>query len=284
MGRYDLYEEKTSTGAWVITVLCILIGAGGWFYWQASKLDAVPESQILVLPDVTQTSSSDGQASENLAAESSASNEVALDETNLPEPVFALPALANSDQPLRDAIVGISPKLAPWLKADGLISKYMVVVNDFSQGLRLEKHMRFLKPQQKFSVEKTGSEVVMSGKSYQRYDALAAAISDINVPAAIKFYQQFRPLFLQVFETFGYPAERPLEDIFLKSAAQILAAPIIEEPIALVRPSVFYKYQDKKLEALSPVSKQMLRMGPENTRVIQHKVRELVEGLVNISS
>jgi hypothetical protein len=29
-------------------------------------------------------------------------------------------------------------------------------------------------------------------------------------------------------------------------------------------------------------NKQMIRMGPENTRIIQNKVRMLVEGLVNL--
>jgi hypothetical protein len=61
-----------------------------------------------------------------------------------------------------------------------------------------------------------------------------------------------------------------------------LAAPVIEGRIALVRPTVNYKFADQKLEALSPVRKQMIRMGPENTRIIQNKVRMLVEELVNL--
>jgi hypothetical protein len=95
-------------------------------------------------------------------------------------------------------------------------------------------------------------------------------------------YKKFRPLLLQVFAEFSYPAEHQLEDILVKAAAEILAAPVIEEPIALVRPSVRYKFADKKLEALSPVSKQMIRMGPENTRIIQNKVRLLVEELASM--
>jgi hypothetical protein len=45
---------------------------------------------------------------------------------------------------------------------------------------------------------------------------------------------------------------------------------------------VLYKYADSELENASPVHKQMLRMGPENTRIIQQKVRLLLEGLVNL--
>ena len=87
---------------------------------------------------------------------------------------------------------------------------------------------------------------------------------------------------LQVFAEFSYPPEHQLEDILVKSAAEILAAPTIEEPIALVRPSVLYKFANKKFESLSPVSKLMIRMGPENTRIIQNKVRLLVEEMANM--
>lgn len=77
-------------------------------------------------------------------------------------------------------------------------------------------------------------------------------------------YRDFKSLIQQVYLEFGYPADRRLEDIFLKAAAQILAAPIVDSLIDLVRPSVYYKFADEKLEALSPVAKQMLHMGPDN--------------------
>jgi hypothetical protein len=154
--------------------------------------------------------------------------------------------------------------------------------NDFSQGLWLEKHMSFLKQAQHFIVEQTDNGLFMSKQSYQRYDKLASAIDAMDVRSTLAVYQKFRPLMLQVFAGFSYPTDHSLEDIFEKAAAEILAAPVIEEPVALVRPSVLYKFADKKLEVLSPVSKQMIRMGPENTRIIQNKIRPLVQELANM--
>ncbi|MGR8929700.1 MAG: DUF3014 domain-containing protein, partial [Gammaproteobacteria bacterium] len=197
------------------------------------------------------------------------------------QPVVELPELPSSDQAFREAMLGMSPQLAPWLKSAELIKKFTNIANDFSQGLWLEKHMRFLKQAQPFSVEKTEGGLVISDKSYQRYAALAHAVDSMDVGAVLAVYRKFRPLMLEVFDGFGYPPDRPLEDLFLKSAAQVLAAPVIEEPIFVVRPSVYYKYADQKLEGLSPVAKQMLRMGPKNTRMIQNKVRQLVQELVN---
>lgn len=274
MGRYDFTDDKKPTGAILGTILLIAAAGGGWFYWQYSQEPpATPGTQTLNLPVVE-------NADENVVSENPADG-MALDEVELPEQPFSLPALASSDQPFRDAMLGVSATLSPWLQAKQLIRKYLLITNDFSQGLWLEKHMRFLKQAKPFAVEKTAKGPYMSKQSYQRYDQLAAAIDAMDVQAAGKVYRQFKPLLQEVFAEFGYPAERPLDDLFLKAAAQILAAPTIEEPIALKKHVVFYKYADAKLEALSPVSRQMLRMGPDNTLIIQNKIRQLVEMLVN---
>jgi len=50
----------------------------------------------------------------------------------------------------------------------------------------------------------------------------------------------------------------------------------------LERNSIHYKFADQQLEALNPVHKQMLRMGPDNTRIIQNKLRLFVAGLANL--
>lgn len=281
MGRYDLTEEKSYTGVAIGFVLLLLVAGSGWVFWQ--KLNTPPEEiQALSLPSLPSSTDANDGTAEKLVSDTNQIDTVVLDETALPEQAVALPELSSSDEAFRQAVIALSSEFAPWLKADQLINKYVVIVNDFSQGLWLEKHMRFLKQPQAFLAEKTDGGLLMSPKSYQRYDKLAAAIDAVNANAALAVYQKFKPLFQQVFVDFGYPSEHPLDDIFLKTAAQILAAPVIEQPIPLVRPSVFYKYADEKLEALSPVSKQMLRMGPENTRIIQNKVRQLVEVLVNM--
>lgn len=281
MGRYDLTEEKSYTGVVIGAVLLILAAGSVWFFWQ--KLNPEPEqTQAISLPLIPSVTDANDAATENLASDKNQVDTVVLDETVLPEQAVALPELSSSDEAFREAVIAISPELAPWLKSKQLIKKYLVIANDFSQGIWQEKHMRFLKQPQAFAVGSTGRGLVMSKKSYQRYDKLAVAIEAVDANSAIMAYQKFKPLLLQVFAEFGYPADHPLDDIFLKTAAQILAAPVIEQPISLVRPSVFYKYADKKLEALSPVSKQMLRMGPKNTLIIQNKVRQLVEVLVNM--
>ena len=40
-----------------------------------------------------------------------------------------------------------------------------------------------------------------------------------------------------------------------------------------------YRFEDPQLESLSPIQKQLVRMGPQNSRVIQAKVGEMAREL-----
>lgn len=286
MGRYHQTEKKKPVGVIVvIAIILIILAGGGWFYFDKLNQDkgAVSETKTLSIPPASEMSIDESVLKRSPMDETLPDTEaVDTDAQSLSEQQFVLPELPGSDGPFREAMSSVSPGLAPWLNTDQLIRKYVLIANDFSQGLRLEKHMRFLKPAQAFTVEQTDTRMFISKQSYQRYDKLVAAIDAMDVQSTLAVYENFRPLLLQVFAEFSYPEDHQLDDIFVKAAAEILAAPVIEDPIALVRPSVHYKFADKKLEALSPVSKQMIRMGPENTRIIQNKVRLLVEELANM--
>ena len=55
----------------------------------------------------------------------------------------------------------------------------------------------------------------------------------------------------------------------------LLATPQPPEPLALVRPKVFWEYADPELEALSAGQKLLLRMGHENAALVRARLREL---------
>lgn len=270
----------------IILAALAALASGSWFYFKNQQSDAVtkPETRVLPFPSASrETTTIDPiPVSESI-------NNVATVET-LPDGIvelhqessFILPDLENSDALIREEITGISPALAGWLNTDQLLRKYIVIINDLSQGLRLGKHLFFIKPDQPFTAEQDSENLVIAAKSYRRYDRLATAINTLDVQATLAVYKKFRPLLLQVFREFSYPDEYGLEDIFTKAAAVILAAPVVDGQIALVRYSTYYKFADQQLESSSPIHRQMLRMGPENTRMIQNKLRLLVEGLVNL--
>lgn len=285
MGRYDFTQKRRPLGP-IITVLAalLILGAGAWLYYRPQPVDdSSIKTQELPVPQVSKRTEpkealAPGVEGPQTTEEGQTAETVSVEPREIPE---ALPALENSDGFFREQLTALSPGLAAWLNTDDLISKIIVIINDFSQGQRLHKHMRSFKLNEPFTADQDEQGLFVTSKSYQRYNALASAIDAVNMPAALELYERIKPLGQQVFAGFNYPADYQIDDIVKKAAAEILSAPVIEHRIALVRTSVNYQFADKKLEALNPVHKQMIRMGPQNTRIIQNKVRLLMELLVS---
>jgi len=291
MNRYDqVKDKKIGGGVILMTIILIALTGGGWFYFEHLQSNAVtgPETRILALPSSSRETGTVDPLSVSEAIDGVTTTEAvpgAATDTIVElqqDASFILPDLDHSDALLREEMTGISPMLSGWLNTDQLVRKYVVIANDFSQGLRLEKNLRFLELDQPFEVDQDNENLFIATKSYQRYDRLAAAINALDVQATLAVYKKFRPLLVQVFREFSYPDEYSLEDIFTKAAAVILAAPARDGQITLERQSAHYKFADQQLEALNPVHKQMLRMGPDNTRIIQNKLRLFVAGLANL--
>ncbi|EGW22928.1 DUF3014 domain-containing protein [Methylobacter tundripaludum] len=291
MNRYDqVKDKKIGGGVILVAIILIALTGGGWFYFEHLQSNAVtgPETRILALPPGSKETGTVDPLSLSEAIDGVTTTEAvpgAATDTLVElqqDASFILPDLDHSDALLREEMTGISPMLSGWLNTDQLVRKYVVIANDFSQGLRLEKNLRFLELDQPFAVDQDNENLFIATKSYQRYDRLAAAINALDVQATLAVYKKFRPLLVQVFREFSYPDEYSLEDIFTKAAAVILAAPARDGQIALERQSARYKFADQQLEALNPVHKQMLRMGPDNTRIIQNKLRLFVAGLANL--
>jgi hypothetical protein len=61
---------------------------------------------------------------------------------------------------------------------------------------------------------------------------------------------------------------------------QLLRTPVVTTPIR-VEPAggVGYRYSDDRLEALTSSQRQLLRMGPDNVRMVQQALRELALAL-----
>jgi len=286
MNRYDpVKAKKIGVGAISAAIISIALTGIGWLYFKHLQSNAVeePDIRVLALPsDSKETGTAPSEVIDGVTtAESVPGATDAIVELHQ-DASFVLPDLDHSDALLREEMTGISPELSGWLNTDRLIRKYVVIANDFAQGLRLEKNLRFLALTQPFAVDQDNEGMFIAAKSYQRYDRLSAAVNALDVQATLAVYKKFRPLLVQVFREFSYPDEYSPEDIFTKAAAVILAAPVREGPIALERHSIHYKFADQQLEALNPVHKQMLRMGPDNTRIIQNKLRLFVAGLANL--
>jgi len=281
MQDQNINTSKTSTFV-IIGIIVVVLVVGLLLFLTADK-DSVSKSsqntrQALVIPDIDAETSAAGQ-NKNLDF---ASQLPRYDDENLQfVPAGPLPELANSDADFTGDVLVMSAQLKSGLFKKQVIRKSLFSINDMAQGMRPPvKRLRELSFSEPFSVDKVEDKLYISSVSYQRYTPLAQAINAIDTQTAVALYQKYLPLFQQVFAEFSYPENYQVLDIIKAATAWIIEAPVITGNIEVIRPTVGYKFADPKLEKLSALDKQMLRMGPENTRLIQNKLRKLVEALI----
>ena len=280
MSRYEQQASRKKLPVLIILVVVISIISAIWMYQKNKQLTG-KEIKPIDIPIAKRESDLKKEVAVDATAKEGVNSEQAqvMDAT---EKLLIKPEmleLGKSDDSFRKALVKVSANLLDWFNVKDVIRKYILIINDLSQSQILYKHRKFLKMPQAMVVKNDLQGLYMEKTSYSRYDRLANAVDAINVQKGLSLYLAFRPLFKQVYDEFSYPEDYRLEDIFMKAAASVIEAPIITGRVSLLRHSMRYKFADKKLEALNDVEKQMIRMGPENTKKIQNKLRQLVEAM-----
>lgn len=196
------------------------------------------------------------------------------------EPEVVLPSLSESDVYVREALEELSqhPALASFLLTEGLARKIVTAVVNIAEGENPATHFPYLALEDQFTVVRRGLEVYLDPRSYHRYDRLASGFQSLDADGLAAIYRRSKPLLDEAYAELGYPRGdfgEPLRD----AIAILLQTPIVEDRIRLRADSVSYSFADPRLEALSPAQKQLLRTGPENTRKVQSKLREIAVAL-----
>ena len=281
-----MLEQNLNTSGkytyWVIALIVITLLAGliGWLVGNNDDISTEGKSeQALVIPEITTESGNIAEQENYDFAEQLP--QYTLDDWKFETEGGSLPELEGSDAEYTQDLLAVSPQLKLGLFKNEQIKKTIFSINDVAQGLRPPlKRLREISFTQPFSVTQEGGKMYMSTQSYHRYDKLAQAINSIDNRGAVALYKKYLPLFQAVFSEFSYPDNYQVLDSIKAATGKILQAPLITEKIEVIRPSVRYKFADPELEKLSALDKQMLRMGADNTRMIQNKLRELIQALI----
>ncbi len=196
------------------------------------------------------------------------------------EPEIVLPALSESDAFVRDALGALSqhPGLASFMLTDELVRKIVAAVVNIAEEENPARHFPYLAPEEKFEVVQRSRELFLDPRSYHRYNVLAAAFASMDAAGLVSVYRSSKPLVDEAFAELGYP-DQQFEDVLNEAITILLETPVVEDRIALRGDSVNYTFVSPRLEALSPAQKQLLRTGPDNTKKVQSKLRELAEAL-----
>ncbi len=187
-----------------------------------------------------------------------------------------LPALDASDQPLADALAAlVGPQAVQQFLIPKDLIRHIVVTIDNLPRKKLAVQLRPITPTPgELGVTVTGEIFALSPGNATRYLPFMKVLDATDTQAVAAVYLRFYPLFQQAYEGLGYPSQY-FNDRLVEVIDHLLATPDLTGPIPLARPSVMYVYTDPALEALSSGQKTLLRMGPQNARVIKAKLLEL---------
>ncbi|MQA28673.1 MAG: DUF3014 domain-containing protein [Luteitalea sp.] len=196
-----------------------------------------------------------------------------------PAPVL-VPPLDDSDALVRELAKAISshPMTAAWLATDGLIRNFTVVTVNVAEGKTPSGDLRVLRPQSGFSVVERGDELIIDPRSYQRYDALAAAIAATDAAGSARLYATLKPRLEEAHAELGFSSV-PFDQTLERAIVMVLETPIVADPIRVEPSGIGYAFASARLEDLAPAQKQLLRMGSRNVRAIQMSVRQIALAL-----
>ena len=177
-----------------------------------------------------------------------------------------LPTLDRSDMLVRNAVTNMTahPSVAAWLIPDDLIRLFVVVIDNIADGVNPAEHLDPLRPTRRFAVS---AQSRTTPATPARYDTHAEIITAIDPAGAAKLYQAIYPLLAEAYAELGNP---DAFDVTVRRAlVNLLDTPVVGLQVPLLARESSFEFADQRLEALLPVQKQFLGMGPRNVRAVQ---------------
>ena len=188
-----------------------------------------------------------------------------------PEPAYEVVAppetIDNSDTVVKKAVLALSPKLAEWLIPEEQVRKWVLAVDKLADGQLPRRYRPMQYPMDKFRVKAYGDLNVMEDVNYGRLKPLIDTLKEIDPKLLAAYYQAWKPLLEQAYSQQGEPGT--FEERLMLAIDRFLTIRPLEEKGVLVRPHVFYVYEDEELEKATDIEKLAWRMGEENMRELQ---------------
>ena len=185
---------------------------------------------------------------------------IPVDPADLPPP-----PLNDSDGWVREKLTNAA---IPWLAETELVRTFATVLENASRGEVPRNLLGFMAPRGGFDVQQRGGITRPTSSSYSRYDSYVQALLSIPPEQAVTLFRSADGMLTEALRELGISDPEPLA-MLVDAAAQINGTPVLEQAPALAQPKVMYTYADAELERLSPLQKQLLRMGPDNVRMTQ---------------
>lgn len=218
-------------------------------------------------------------------AEPSARPDTATAPTDVPvqreggDPIV-LPPLDETDALVRQMVEKLSthPAVAAWLTTDGLILNFVVVTSRIANGVTPVAELKAVGPIPRFRPRRAGDGLFIDPSSYRRYDRYAAAVSSLDPHGTARLYTTLKPRIAEAHQRVA-PRGGEFDRVLEAAIIELLEVPVVDGDVELAPHGTVYAFADDRLQTLSAAQKQFLRMGPQNVRTVQAKLREIASAL-----
>jgi hypothetical protein len=258
--RSPIRPETDSMRSWIIAavVVSLIAAAAAWVVvWRR-------EAQRVATPAEVKPAVESAPAPQRLGAAA--------------EPI-ELPPLPDTDPLVRRMVAALSahPTVTRWLTTDGLIRNFVVVVENIAHGPSPARHLPVLRPVGSFRTVAGEDDLRIDPRTYQRYNLIAAAVDSVDADGAARLYAQLKP---RIEEAYAELGRGESFDVALEQAmAAMLRTPALDGNVSLVPKGIVFAFENPRIERLTPAQKQLARMGPQNVRTIQAKLRQIAGAL-----
>jgi hypothetical protein len=250
----------------VVIGLAVVVAGAIWFWWQWHSAESIPDH--IAVPPVA-------SAPPMPIAPPQEEEPAIRNPVEAASPAEPLPALDESDGALAKAIaalVGDKPFGALFVP-EGIIRHIVATVDNLPRAEAPVKVWPVRPVGSWLDTVGQGDSLVIGPKNAARYAAYAKVVRGLDAQRLAASYRQFYPLFQEAYRELGYP-KGYFNDRLIVAIDDLLATPEPQEPLRLVQVKVRYQFADPDLERRSAGQKILLRIGPENARVVKAKLRE----------
>lgn len=184
------------------------------------------------------------------------------------------PRLVESDGFVRERLTCIGALAPLWLEEADLARRAAVLLENAKTGRVPRRQMAFMALETPFKAMRHGEGTYVDPASWRRYDHTTDVLTCMSPARAAALARTFEPLLVAALSELGVATEGA-DDHIDAALAQIEATPLPPGRVPLVRPKALFEYADPALEALPPLQKQLLRMGPTNLARLKDYARQV---------
>ena len=284
----------TSSSSRLPSVLLVLALAAltaflGWRYFQPEPVPLSPLETQATPPAVAPAAPMPPAEEAAVAATPAVENPIeALAPDTASEAPTALPALADADAFVNEQLATLFSRkdLLTYLQLDGFVRKSVATVDNLARAQAASRLWPVNPTSQRFftQVGDGGVETIHPANS-QRYVPMVRLIESVDSAKAVAVYKSLYPLFQQAYEDLGFP-NAYFNDRLVQVLDHLIGTPVpaqapavalveVKGSVPSLRPWVRYEYVDADLEAQSAGRKILMRIGADNQRRLQAKLKDL---------